>query len=127
MGWSLWHPDWEVEMRRYAWRGERMVEPYHGQEIRGVVVEDVNGKYHAGVRHGLMPNERDTIIGIKPEWTGKTEWSGGMHDDKAKAIEAAKRETMDHYKSGLARRLKSEWKEAQVRREHHRDDLDRER
>ena len=128
MGWSLWHPDWgTVEMRRYAWRGQRMREPFHGQEIRGVVAEDVNGKFYAGVRHGLMPGQEDTIIGLKPLWTGKTEWSEGRHDDKETAIERAGLETMNHYKWGLSKRLKSEWRVAQIRADRDRDDRDQER
>jgi hypothetical protein len=127
MGWSVWHPDWGmVEMKRYAWRGPRMVDPKHGQEIRGVVVEDINGKYHAGVRHGLMPGEGEIIFGFKPEWTGKTHFSGERYDDKSKAIEIAKRGTMEWYKPGLAQKLKSDWEKAQVRQERGRADRDHE-
>jgi hypothetical protein len=127
MGWSVWHPDWgTVEMKRYAWRGPRMVDPRHGQPIRGVVVEDINGKYHAGVRHGLIPGESDIIFGFKPEWTGKTHFSGERYDDKSKAIEVAKGSTMEWYKPGLAQKLKSDWEKAQVRQERGHIDRDRE-
>lgn len=112
----IWSPEsGKHEFKAYVWRGERSRHAADDHEIRGIAALGRNGRYYAGVRHGVSPHAWH-VIGIDRTWVD-IRFETAPLDTKDEAMHRAKGIAAEGLARGIVETLEFHKSVAQTRME----------